>query len=51
MQRILDYMHNNPMQRNLVESVDLWRWSSWLRYHRPDLPADPELPLVTVLQI
>jgi putative transposase len=28
----LDYMHNNPVKRGLVESPELWRWSSFRTY-------------------
>ncbi|HLX59952.1 MAG TPA: hypothetical protein VKX17_01600 [Planctomycetota bacterium] len=47
----LEYMHNNPVQRRLVSSPDKWRWSSWKRWHRPELPIDPELPNVSVLKL
>ncbi len=47
----LEYMHNNPVQRKLVSSPEKWRWSSWKRWHRPELPIDPELPNVSVLKL
>src|SRR5262245_37475268 len=28
----LRYMHRNPVKRKLVESPELWRWSSFRRY-------------------
>jgi REP element-mobilizing transposase RayT len=28
----LKYMHRNPVKRGLVESPDLWRWSSFRAY-------------------
>lgn len=28
----LDYMHHNPVKRSLVESAELWRWSSFRSY-------------------
>ncbi len=28
----LRYMHRNPVKRGLVESPDLWRWSSYRFY-------------------
>ena len=28
----LNYMHNNPVKRGLVESAELWRWSSFRSY-------------------
>jgi putative transposase len=28
----LDYMHNNPVKRGLVEAPELWRWSSFRSY-------------------
>jgi putative transposase len=46
----LDYMHNNPVQRGLVRSPDLWKWSSWKAWHQPEEPCDGELPAVTVLK-
>ena len=29
----LRYMHNNPVKRGLVESPELWAWSSYRYYH------------------
>ena len=29
----LAYMHNNPVQRGLVSSPELWRWSSYRSYY------------------
>jgi len=46
----LEYMHNNPVQRKLVNSPDEWRWSSWRRWHQPESPIDPALPVVTVVK-
>ena len=41
-----DYIHHNPVRRNLCNSPDQWRWSSWGHYHRPDVPIDSALPRV-----
>ena len=46
----LDYMHNNPVMRQLVPTPDRWKWSSWNAWHRPENPADASLPNVTVLK-
>ena len=32
----LRYMHNNPVKRGLVESPELWAWSSYRYYHLDD---------------
>jgi hypothetical protein len=39
------------VQRRLVSSPDKWKWSSWRRWHRPELSIDPELPTVSVLKL
>ncbi len=35
-QEKLDYMHNNPVQRRLVNSPSEWPWSSWRFYYGED---------------
>ena len=32
----LDYMHNNPVTRGLVNSPEDWPWSSWRFYYLKD---------------
>jgi len=32
----LNYMHANPVKRRLVDSPDLWPWSSFRFYHLGD---------------
>jgi len=32
----LDYMHNNPVERRLVEKPGDWPWSSWRFYYLQD---------------
>ena len=32
----LDYMHNNPVKRGLVEKAGDWPWSSWRFYYLED---------------
>ncbi len=42
----LDYMHNNPVVRKLVDQPGDWPWSSWRFYYLNDtslLPMDPIL--------
>ncbi len=34
----LDYCHANPVKRGLVDSAELWRWSSF-RYYELDAPS------------
>jgi len=44
MQQKLDYLHNNPVKRGWVASVEHWRWSSaheWLQGALPVLRCDP----------
>ncbi len=28
----VDYVHNNPVERGLVDAPSLWPWSSWRNY-------------------
>jgi hypothetical protein len=30
------YLHNNPVERRLVNSASEWPWSSWKFYYRED---------------
>jgi putative transposase len=32
----IDYIHNNPVARGLVDHPGDWRWSSWRFYYRED---------------
>ena len=41
-----EYFHENPVRRGLCQTAEDWKWSSWRHYHRPDLPPDPDLPIV-----
>jgi len=36
LQQKLDYMHNNPVTRGLVNSPEDWPWSSWRFYYWED---------------
>jgi putative transposase len=40
-----DYLHHNPVRRQLCASPDLWRWSSWKHYHVPGF-HDAALPRI-----
>jgi len=42
----MDYIHLNPVRRELCEHPDQWKWSSWKHYHERKRPADPDLPTV-----
>ena len=42
----IDYLHNNPVRRGLVESAISWRWSSIRMYAEENPAEDPELPVV-----
>lgn len=37
-ERVIDYIHANPVRRGLCEYTDGWMWSSWHAYHTPDVP-------------
>jgi putative transposase len=37
----LDYMHNNPVKRQLVASPDLWPWSSFRFFFLRDASIFP----------
>ena len=32
----IDYIHNNPVKRNLVGDPGQWLWSSWRNYYMND---------------
>jgi len=42
----IDYLHNNPVRRGLVESAISWRWSSLRMYTEENPLEDAELPVV-----
>ncbi len=39
----LDYIHNNPIKRQLVSNPNDWPWSSWSNYTKGQglIPIDP----------
>lgn len=37
----LEYMHENPVKRGLVERAEDWRWSSWSHYSKGQLGLIP----------
>jgi putative transposase len=42
-----EYLHNNPVRRNLCATPAAYRWSSWKFFHAPDeYRQDSSLPLV-----
>ena len=45
----IDYIHNNPVRRNLCEVAANWRWSSAAFYASEPLRQDPDLPKITRL--
>ena len=44
MQAVIDYIHNNPVERNLCERAVDWRRSSATRFIFPDSSVDSKLP-------
>jgi putative transposase len=40
----LEYIHNNPVRRGLVERPDQWPWSSWYSYNGGDVALVVDLP-------
>lgn len=45
----LNYIHENPWKRKLVQSITDWRWSSARYYVSDGVRIDPLLPLITPL--
>ena len=49
---LLEYIHNNPIQRGLVSSPDDWIWSSaaeWVGTRATSLPVDKTMPNLVVV--
>ena len=42
----VDYLHNNPVRRDLCRDAGEWGWSSWGYYHEPEDWTRPDLPRV-----
>lgn len=42
----VDYVHLNPVRRDLCRSATEWRWSSARHYVDGALPVDPSLPTI-----
>ena len=42
----IEYIHNNPVRRELCQSPEQWKWSSWKFYHCPAEWPEPDLPTV-----
>ncbi|MAT13675.1 MAG: hypothetical protein CMJ46_00170 [Planctomyces sp.] len=47
----IDYIHNNPVKRNLCSRVSDWKWSSVRHFLLPDAAFDPDLPALKKLPI
>lgn len=45
----IDYLHLNPVRRNLVTEARRWRWSSARFYESEGQIVDPDLPRITPL--
>ncbi|PKO13924.1 transposase [candidate division BRC1 bacterium HGW-BRC1-1] len=43
-QRVVDYIHNNPVKAGLVAAPEDWAWSSACRYKDGPIPPPPDLP-------
>lgn len=48
-QASIDYIHENPLKRKLVQSILDWRWSSAKFYATEGKQIDPLLPKITPL--
>ena len=48
-QKVIEYLHLNPVRRGLCRWASEWRWSSARRFADPDGPDDPDLPTVRPL--
>jgi len=46
LRKMAEYIHNNPVRKELCRTPDGWRWSSWRQIHEPDMPRDPDVPKV-----
>ena len=42
----IDYLHNNPVKRQLVQQAVDWKWSSARCHLFPDAPRDCNLPMI-----
>ncbi len=40
---MIDYLHENPIRRNLCKTTDQWEWSSWHFYHGDESTLDGNL--------
>jgi putative transposase len=45
----IDYIHNNPVRRGLVERAVDWKWSSARFFVQADARPDPKLPAICKL--
>ncbi|QDU82759.1 Transposase IS200 like protein [Polystyrenella longa] len=45
----INYIHENPVKRGLVERAVDWKWSSGRSYVLPETPPDSELPRIDKL--
>src|SRR5438876_5773909 len=43
----IEYIHMNPVRRNLVTQARLWKWSSARYYESDGRDIDPDLPRIT----
>ncbi len=42
----IDYIHNNPLRRSLVDEATSWKWSSSRWYASDAAIVDPDLPTI-----
>jgi putative transposase len=45
----INYLHNNPVRRNLCHTPADWKWSSWHAYNPTPYTNHPDLPPITPL--
>ena len=46
MEKVIDYIHKNPVRRGLCVSPDQWKWSSWSSHSDSSTRVDPDLPVI-----
>jgi len=49
LRKMIDYVHLNPVRRDLVDHPREWKWSSWRHYEGESNTTDADLPNINVL--
>ncbi len=43
----IDYIHDNPVRKNLCAHPSEWPWSSWKQWHQPEAQVRGFMPKIT----